>query len=176
MQQICHIWRAENSPQSFSFADPLFGPNIFGDPDFYFDYRMKAMLRNPVSAERIEKWKAEMSYAGLADAVPRYVQSSSFEKERLDRTSRLFRSMHFPGMLLQATDDAGQPPYYYADAINPATAQFPNARLEWVEGAGHYTHLEKPDVVTEKIEAFLQSTEPGHAESRADLEPWPLER
>jgi len=176
MQQICHIWRAENSPQSFYFADPIFGPNIFGDPDFYFDYRLSAMLKTPVSPERIEKFKSEMSYPGLADAVPRYFQSSSFEKERLDRTSRLFRYMHFPVMLLQATNDAGQPLYYYADATNPATAQFPDARLEWVEGAGHYTHLEKPDVVTAKIEAFLQSTTPGNAEPRADLEPWPLQR
>jgi pimeloyl-ACP methyl ester carboxylesterase len=175
MQQICHIWRVENSPQSVYFADPIFGPNIYGDPDFYFSYRLNAMIQNPVSPERLEKFKSEMSYEGLANAVPRYFQSSSFEKERLDRTSRLFRYMNFPVMLLQATNDAGQPLYYYADDVNPAVAQFPDARLEWVEGAGHYTHLEKPDVVTAKIDAFLRATVPGRAPARSGLEPWPLQ-
>ena len=158
MQQICHIWRAENSPQSVFFADPIFGPSIFGDPDFYFEYRLLKMLKNPVPAERLEKFKSEMRYPGLAEAVPRYFQSSSFEKERLDRTSRLLRKMTFPVLLLQATNDENQPKYYYADPVNPATALFPSAELEWVEGAGHYTNLEKPAVVTEKIAAFLART------------------
>jgi pimeloyl-ACP methyl ester carboxylesterase len=166
MQQVCHIWRAENSPQGVYFADPIFGPAIYGDPDFYFEYRLLAMLKNPVPAERLEKFKQEMSYPGLANAVPRYFQSSSFEKERLDRTSRLFRYMQFPVMLLQGTNDAGQPRFYYADPINPAVAQFPDALLEWIEGAGHYTNLEKPDDVTQKIESFFQTSQPGNAPQR----------
>ena len=66
--------------------------------------------------------------------------------------------MTFPVLLLQATHDDGQPRYYFDDAVNPAVALFPDARLEWVEGAGHYTNLEKPEVVTAKIEAFLHAT------------------
>jgi pimeloyl-ACP methyl ester carboxylesterase len=176
MQQILHIWRAENSPQSVYFADPIFGPAIYGDPDFYFEYRLNSMLKNPVPTERLEKFKQEMSYEGLANAVPRYFQSSSFEKERLDRTSRLLKFMDLPVMLLQGTNDGGQPCYYYADPVNPAVAQFPDARLEWIEGAGHYTHLENPHEVTAKIDAFFKSTMPGKAAPRTDLEPWPLER
>jgi pimeloyl-ACP methyl ester carboxylesterase len=159
MQQICHIWRAENSPQSVYFADPIFGPTIFGDPDYYFDFRLLKMLKNPVPAERLEKFKDEMSYPGMANAVPRYFQSSSFEKERLDRTSRLLRRMTFPVLLLQATKDENQPRYYYADPVNPAVDQFPDARLAWIEGAGHYTNLEKPDDVTAKIATFFGATE-----------------
>ncbi len=79
-------------------------------------------------------------------------------------------------MLLQGTNDGGQPRYYFADPVNPAVAQFPDARLEWIEGAGHYTHLEKPHEVTAKIDAFFKSTTPGKAAPRTDLEPWPLER
>jgi pimeloyl-ACP methyl ester carboxylesterase len=156
MQQICHIWRAENSPQSVYFADPIFGPAIFGDPDFYFEYRLLKMLKNPVPPERLEDFKREMSYPGLADAVPRYFQSSSFEKERLDRTSRLIPKMSFPVLLLQATHDENQPRYYYADAVNPATALFADAELDWIEGSGHYTNLEKPELVTAKVRAFLE--------------------
>jgi pimeloyl-ACP methyl ester carboxylesterase len=155
MQQVCHIWRAENSPQGVYFADPIFGPNIYGDPDFYFEYRLQKMLKNPVPAERIERLKTQMSFAGLNTAVIRYFQSSSFEKERLDRTSRLLRNMTFPVLLLQGDRDDGQPPFYFNDESNPAVDQFPDARLAWVEGAGHYTHLEKPGVITERIDAFL---------------------
>jgi pimeloyl-ACP methyl ester carboxylesterase len=88
--------------------------------------------------------------------VIRYFQSSSFEKERLDRTARLLKNMRFPVLLLQGDSDDGQPPFYYADPVNPAVAQFPDARLEWVANAGHYTNLEKPEVVTERIDAFLK--------------------
>lgn len=159
MQQICHIWRAENSPQATYFADPIFGPSIYSDPDFYFQYRLLKMLKNPVPPERLEKFKEEMSYAGLEHAVIRYFQSSSFEKERLDRTSRLLRNMHFPVLLLQGDLDDGQPPFYFNHPDNPAAAQFPDARLEWVSGAGHYTNLEKPDAVTGSIERFLAAIE-----------------
>ena len=155
MQQICHIWVASNSPQSVYFADPIFGPYIYGDPDFYFSYRLNKMLKNPVPAERLEKFKSEMSYPGLPDAVIRYFQSSSFEKERLDRTGRLLRNMSFPVQLLQGDLDDGQPPFYYDHPGTPAAAMFPNAKLVWVEGAGHYTNLEKPEVVTEAIRKFL---------------------
>jgi pimeloyl-ACP methyl ester carboxylesterase len=157
MQQVCHIWRAENSPQGVYFADPIFGPNLFGDPDFYFGYRLLKMLRNPVDKEVLEHLKDEMSHPGMPEAVIRYYQSSSFEKERLDRTSRLLRNMRFPVLLLQGDQDDGQPKFYYDDPVNPAVAQFPDARLEWVEGAGHYTNLEKPQVITQKIEKFLES-------------------
>jgi pimeloyl-ACP methyl ester carboxylesterase len=157
MQQVCHIWRAENSPQGVYFADPIFGPAIYGDPDFYFQYRFLKMLKNPVPPERLEKFKEEMSYEGLPEAVIRYFQSSSFEKERLDRTSRLLRKMNFPVLLLQGDLDDGQPPFYFNDPTNPAVAQFPAARLQWVQGAGHYTNLEKPEEVTIAIEQFLTS-------------------
>ena len=160
MQQICHIWRAENSPQSVYFADPIFGPNIFGDPDFYFEFRLLKMLKNPVSAERLEKFKEEMSYPGLAHAVIRYFQSSSFEKERVDRLTRLFRRMSFPVLLLQADGDENQPRYYYEDASNPATALFPKAQLKWIERCGHYSNLEKPEIVTERIDLFSSQLRP----------------
>lgn len=157
MQQVCHIWDAANSPQGVYFADPLFGPYLFGDPDLYFAFRLGKMLKGPVDADRLEVLKYEMSYPGLAQAVVRYYQASSFEKERLDRI-RLFPRMSFPVLLLQGDLDDGQPTYYYDHPELPASACFPDARLEWVEGAGHYTNLEKPAAVTRAIERFLDGT------------------
>ena len=158
MQQICHIWQATNSPQSVYFADPIFGPYIYGNPDYYFQHRLLKMLKNPVSEDRLEKFKDEMSYPGLPDAVIRYFQSSSFEKERLDRVNRLLRRMTFPVLLLQGDLDEGQPPFYYDHPDSPAVALFPDARLVWIEGAGHYTNLEKPKEVTAAIETFIAAT------------------
>lgn len=155
MQQICHIWVASNSPQSVYFADPIFGPYIYSDPDFYFDYRMAKMIKNPVPNERIEHFKEEMSYAGIEHAVIRYFQQSSFELERLDRTTRLIPNMRFPVQLLQGDRDDGQPPFYFDHPQCPATALFPDARLVWIRGAGHYTNLEMPEKVTAAIDAFL---------------------
>jgi pimeloyl-ACP methyl ester carboxylesterase len=156
MQQVCHIWRAEYSWQAGYFADPLFGPYLFADPDLYFRFRLKDMLKNEVPAERLESLYYEMSYPGISDAVVRYYQASTFEKERLDRI-RLFPNMRFPVLLLQGDRDAGQPTYYFDHPELPATACFPDARLEWVEGAGHYTNLEKPEIVTERVAKFLSS-------------------
>ncbi|ARD70010.1 alpha/beta hydrolase BbdC (plasmid) [Aminobacter sp. MSH1] len=161
MQQICHILRLENSPQSVYLADPIFGPNIYGNPDFYFKFRLQKMLKNPVKQELLDLLKAQMRFPGMNTAVIRYFQSSSFEKERLDRTSRLFKNMHFPVLLLQAADDDGQPPFYYNDPTNPAVAQFPNARLQFIENCGHYSNLEKPEQVTAAIESMLQYVRKG---------------
>lgn len=157
MQQVCHIWKAENSPQGTYFADPLFGPYLFGDPDFYFRFRLVPMLKNPVDPHRLETLAYEMSYPGLAQAVVRYYQSSSFEKERLDRL-RLLPRMSFPVLLLQGDRDDGQPPYYYDHPELPAIGCFPQAVLRWIEGAGHYTNLERPAAVTDRIEEFFAET------------------
>jgi pimeloyl-ACP methyl ester carboxylesterase len=158
LQQVLHIWRAENSPQGTYFADPIFGPAIYGDPDFYFDYRLSKMIKSPIDPALLERFKVEMSYPGLEHAVIRYFQSSSFEKERLDRVSRLLPRMTFPVLLLQADKDDGQPPYYYNDPVNPAVNLFADARLEWVTNSGHYSNLERPEIVTAKLAEFFADT------------------
>lgn len=155
MQQVCHILRNENSPQGVYFADPILGPALFGDPEYYFRYRLKPMLKNPVASHKLETLKSEMGYESMPEAVIRYFQSSSFEKERLDRTTRLLRHMDFPVLLYQGQLDDGQPPYYFESATAPAVDCFPNARLQWVD-AGHYLALEKPHEVTEAITQFIR--------------------
>lgn len=155
MQQVCHILDPDNSPQGVYFADPIKGPALFGDPDQYFRFRLDKMLKQPISPAKRATLKSEMSYEGLPQAVIRYFQSSSFEKERLDRTTRLLRNMTFPVQLVQGRLDDGQPPYYFETPGALATDCFPQASMRWME-AGHYLGLEKPDEVTRIIGEFLR--------------------
>lgn len=159
MQQVCHILDVANSPQGVYFADPIKGPALFGDPDYYFRFRLNKMLKNPVAQDKLATFKAEMSYEGMPQAVIRYFQSSSFEKERLDRTSRLLRNMAFPVQLVQGRLDDGQPPYYYETLRALATDCFPQAKLRWMN-AGHYIGLEKPAGVTQIVGEFLSDILP----------------
>lgn len=162
MQQVCHILEPANSPQGVYFADPIKGPALFGDPDHYFRFRLNKMLKHPVDPAKLDILKAEMSYEGMPHAVIRYFQSSSFEKERLDRTTRLLRNMNFPVQLVQGRLDDGQPPYYYETPGALATDCFPNAKLIWMD-AGHYIGLEKPDELTQIVGHFLQELSSLHS-------------
>ena len=155
MQQVCHILAPENSPQGRYFADPIFGPAIFGDPDYYFRFRLSKMLKKPVAEDKLATLKAQMSFEGLSEAVIRYFQSSSFEKERLDRTTRLLRNMDFPVQLVQGRLDDGQPPYYFEAPDAHAVNCFPNAKLTWLD-AGHYVGLERPEAVTNAVSEFAR--------------------
>jgi pimeloyl-ACP methyl ester carboxylesterase len=101
---------------------------------------------------------SEVGHPGFSDAVPRYFQSSSFQKELYDRTVRLFRAMNFPVLVLQAGGDVGQPRWYYDDPKRPLTALLPQARIEFIEGAGHFTTINHPQQLTEAIARFFAAT------------------
>jgi pimeloyl-ACP methyl ester carboxylesterase len=47
-----------------------------------------------------------------------------------------------------------------ADEVEERLAHLPNARHRVVEGAGHYVHLERPDVVLAEVGAFLDEVGP----------------
>jgi pimeloyl-ACP methyl ester carboxylesterase len=41
------------------------------------------------------------------------------------------------------------------DEIERRVARFPDARWRSIPGAGHYVHIEQPDLVLHEIEGFL---------------------
>ncbi len=166
MQQILHVLALENSPQREWYCDPLTAPDLFADVPNYLNFRVKPMLKSPVDPDRWQSLAEEFSFPGIADAVPRYFQSSSFEKELHDRVSRLIPNMSFPVLLLQADSDGGQPQQYYVDPKNPGVTLFADARLEWVENSGHFSTLEQPDGLTDHIARFIESVPPAASDQQ----------
>lgn len=67
----------------------------------------------------------------------------------------LFEKMTMPVRPIQAELDPGQPPSDYAGLEKLG----PNFSIVWIERAGHFLHLEKPEATTRAIRAFLE--EPG---------------
>ena len=57
-----------------------------------------------------------------------------------------------PTLLLWGADDRFVTPGYYGAAYRSA---IPGAGLETIEGAGHFPHLERPEIFLERIAAFL---------------------
>ncbi len=152
MAQLVHIWEPDGSPQAQWFADPVKGPEIFRD---FFEQRMAKMLKKPLSDAHRDRIVREQSFPGIPEAVPRYFRASSFEEQLADRVERLLRKMNFPVLLLYGTEDKGQPMHYYNDPDSPAADQFPNARLEWIEGGGHFTTVDNPEEITRNLGDLL---------------------
>ena len=57
-----------------------------------------------------------------------------------------------PTLLLWGADDRFVTPGYYGAAYQAA---IPGARLETIDGAGHFPHLEQPEAFVERVSAFL---------------------
>ena len=158
MQQIGHRLLPTNSPQERTFRDPVAGPRLFQDPKAIFDRMWGRFKMEPIPQERLDRMISEVSHPGFSDAVPRYFQSSSFQKELYDRVTRLFRSIRCPVLALQAGDDVGQPRWYYDDTSRPLSDHVRDLHLEFLDGAGHFTTVNFPERLTERIDAFLKAT------------------
>ncbi len=152
MSQLVHIWEPDRSPQANLFADPEKGSEIFRN---FYAMRQSKMLKKPISDARRDRLIREFSYPGIAEALPRYFQASSFAEHIEDRVTRLLEQMNFPVLLLYGDDDKGQPVHYYADPKSPAADQFPDARLEWIVGGGHFITIDEPEEITRRIDRFL---------------------
>jgi pimeloyl-ACP methyl ester carboxylesterase len=64
---------------------------------------------------------------------------------------RLYR-VDVPTLLVWGADDRFVPPGYYGAAYQAA---MPGSRLETIERAGHFPHLERPDAFAERVGRFL---------------------
>jgi len=92
----------------------------------------------------------EFARPGVAQAVPRYFRDTS--ADTLLGRQQLYSRMNFPVLLLQGENDPAQPQWYFEGAAD----QFPEAELQWIRDAGHFTELEQPEQVTKAIRDFLR--------------------
>ena len=83
------------------------------------------------------------------EATAQYVWEPYFHNPKLRR--RLHR-VGVPTLLLWGADDRFVTADYYGAAYRAA---IPGARLETIEGAGHFPHLEQPAALAERVGRFL---------------------
>jgi pimeloyl-ACP methyl ester carboxylesterase len=86
------------------------------------------------------------------EATALYVWEPYFHNPKLRQ--RLHR-INIPTLLLWGASDRFVTPGYYGAAYHEA---IPEARLEVIEQAGHFPHLEQPQAFVERIRKFVDST------------------
>jgi pimeloyl-ACP methyl ester carboxylesterase len=134
-------------------------PELFSDPNFIqMVYAMEPIpgmyqtTFNPIDEHTLARLSADWYRPGVADAVPRTFVHTNFDIEMQDR-EQLIPNMVGPVHLIQGELDPGQHPTDYEGLEDLGE----NFTIEWIEGAGHFTHLEFPDVVTASLRRFFLS-------------------
>ncbi len=132
-------------------------PMIFGDPMFIRTiYAMEPIpglyqtTFNPIDEPTLARIEAEWYRPGVAEAVPRTFVHTNFDIEMADR-EKLIPNMTGPVRLIQAELDPGQKAADY-EGLEELGENF---TIEWLEGIGHFSHLEFPDRVSDSIRRFL---------------------
>lgn len=140
------------SPQEHVFARP----EPMRDPAKFVVAILGGAISRPVPNEILERTIQEYSYPGIAEAVPRYFNSSSFTQEWLERRTRLMSAWRAPMLLLQGAQSHAQPVEFYEDAA----LYIPNVSSVEVTliDAGHFWPVENPEETGAAIETFLTGT------------------
>jgi pimeloyl-ACP methyl ester carboxylesterase len=108
--------------------------------------------------------RAVVNYAILSDdeltVIARNRQATAlYAWEPYFHNPKLRRRLHridIPTLLLWGVNDRFVTPGYYGAAYREA---IPGARLEIIERAGHFPHIEQPEAFIECVRAFLDSQE-----------------
>jgi pimeloyl-ACP methyl ester carboxylesterase len=150
MQAPVHKTDPRNHPQFVILRNQELATRLFSDTDAFVRRVYSERTVQPIPEEDMLRIIEEFGRPGVAEAVPRYFRDTS--AETLLSRQELYSQMDFPVLLLQGEQDPAQPQWYFEGAVD----QFPNAELQWVMDAGHFTELEQPEQVTKAIREFLQ--------------------
>lgn len=115
-------------------------------------------ISRPVPDEILERTIQEFSYPGIANAVPRYFNSSSFMQEWIERRTRLMSAWRAPILLIQGAQSNAQPLEFYEDAWR-YIPNVPSIEVKLID-AGHFWPVEDPEETTAAIEKLLIRTPP----------------
>ena len=160
MQQSAHHGHAEPKP-SHAFMGSTDGIEAFLDDDFprAFYKAERGFVEGyryvfqEIPDQIIDRLHAEWHIPGVAYSVPQTFRTTSFESEWEDRDNFLWESLTMPVLFLQGRLDPGQPPSDYEGLEDLK----PNFKLEWIEDAGHFQHLDKPAETTAAIRRFFSN-------------------
>ena len=163
MEAPVHIIDLENRHQQFRlFQNYDTAMRIMSQAEtlvhvvYGYDGRPGNVTVQPIDNAILDRIVHEFSYLGIAQVVPYYfIQTPILDPNYLDQKLPLFANMQLPVLLLQADSDPNQPLFYF----DGATDLFPDARLQIIEGSGHFSELEQPAAVSAAIRAFLDASE-----------------
>jgi pimeloyl-ACP methyl ester carboxylesterase len=110
------------------------------------------LVARPIPETTIQRIDYEFKYQGIAEAAPLSFRTTSSDQELIDRLEGLFARMTMPVLFLQGRLDPGQQPGEYF-RVGESVA---HGKLEFVE-AGHFLHLEAPELVNAAMLAFLSA-------------------
>ncbi len=109
------------------------------------------LVYNDIPEPVVQRIESEWRHPGVAQAVPRCFEHTNFDLEHEDRVRDLIPKMKCPVHLIQAELDPGQRPADFQGLADLGS----NFSIEWIPGAGHFSHLEKPAEVTRALRRFL---------------------
>lgn len=151
-------------PQFRLFQDQELAVRFLGDAVslarmlYGYGGRRGASTLVPIDDAIVDRIALEFGRPGTAQAVARYfVENPITDPAFWARSTGLYGRMNFPVLLLQADSDANQPREFFDDA----ESYFPDARLLFVPGTGHFLQLERPDAVNAIVREFLAGGDPG---------------
>ena len=81
----------------------------------------------------------------------------------VNAVDRLYLAAHLPTLIIWGDQD-GIIPVEYAYSAHEAIE---SSRLEILEGVGHFPHVEAPDVFTDVLLDFMESTKPASTRHEA---------
>lgn len=106
------------------------------------------------------------SFSSLADAALRasFVSTARHvldrNGQRISALDRLYLAGHVPVMLIHGSKDRIIP----LSHSERGHAELSHSRLEVIEGAGHFPHLDEPDLFLDLVGDFLATTEAAHVD------------
>jgi pimeloyl-ACP methyl ester carboxylesterase len=160
MQQSFPKAHAEPRPPHDFFASHL-GTELYLSPDFPgpvlrggLSVAGHRLVFGEIPEAVIERLYQEFHYPGVAYSVPRTFQHTNFDMEMEDRRNFLFEKMTMPVRIIQGELDPGQPRSDYEGLEELG----PNFSIVWIEGAGHFQHIEMPEETTRAIRDFFEET------------------
>ena len=151
-----HLWHLHPSlhPQQQLFTSTD-APGVLADARRFVATAYTWLTTEPVAASDIVRTIEEFAHPGIATAVPRYFNSSSFRQEWIDRRTKLISSWTAPVLILQGAHDPLQPREFYTDP--DVAALLPAGSDVHLFDTGHFWPFEAPHESVAVIRAFLDS-------------------
>ncbi|MEU1405660.1 alpha/beta hydrolase [Streptomyces sp. NPDC005728] len=152
-EQHLYHYNPDLSPQEHRFADPV-RSRILADPALKLAESYTYGAHHHINDDELRRAIQEFSYPGIAEAVPRYFNSSSFRLEWIERRTRLIDAWRAPVLVLQGAHDFRQPYEFYEGVEQYLPA---GSRVELLDG-GHFWAQEAPDEYCNAVSSFITGT------------------